>query len=102
MAIAILCWLRAARQKPAACLQIKANIMRAFLFITLTRFYTVWTFEKVVLVRTHATSMKYVNDEEKSWVLLCAGKAKHAERLGPLDLLAPPFASRQKVENKLS
>jgi len=45
--------------------------------------------------------MKHVKDEEKSWVLLCAGKAKHAERLGPLELLAPPFVSRQKVENKL-
>jgi len=42
-----------------------------------------------------------VNDEEKSLVLLCVGKAKHAERLGPLELLAPPFLLREKVENKL-
>ena len=44
--------------------------------------------------------MKYVKDEENSLVLLCAGKAKHAERLGPLHFLAPPFVSRQKVEKQ--
>jgi len=43
--------------------------------------------------------MKYVKDEENSWVLLCVAKAKHAERLGPLDLLAPLFRG-EKVEKQ--
>jgi len=63
-------------------------------------YYTRWAFEKVVSIRTYATSTKQVNDAERSRVLLCAGKAKHAERLGPLELLAPPFRG-EKVENKL-
>jgi len=41
-----------------------------------------------------------VNDKEKSWVLLCAGKAKHAERLG-LPLFCSTFFGEKKVENKL-
>jgi len=37
--------------------------------------------------REHAQHQtKNVNDEERSGVLLCVGKAKHAERLG-----LPPF-----------
>jgi len=36
-----------------------------------------------------------VNDEEKSWVLLCVGKAKHAERLG-LPLFGSTFCIKTK------
>jgi len=40
--------------------------------------------------------MKHVNDAEKSWVLLCAGKAKRAERSG----LPPFFGSTFCIKTK--
>jgi hypothetical protein len=43
-----------------------------------------------------------MHGEESSWVLQCVGRQNRRSHLGPLELLAPPFVSRQKVETQTS
>jgi hypothetical protein len=60
----------------------------------------VWVFEKIVFVRTILLLQKQMNVLEKAACSLCVGRRNARSDQGSLELLAPPFLSREKVENR--